>query len=204
MRRCSIRVASTNDEVIKATLSCDIGLLCAAPPGEQNQGAGKFHKSQFDYDPDSGMYRCPAGQVLHRTTRVAASAATRESVVYACASCAGCALRQCCSTAQARRIKRYGETGRARRWGQVMQQPGAQRVFRQRKAMVEPVFARLRGQQRLNRFRRRGLAAVTRGFALRVPACNLARAVVGHICAFIGLVLADKAYSEAPDSCLAE
>jgi len=58
-----------------------------------------------------------------------------------------------------------------------MQQPGAQRVFKQRKAMIEPVFARLRGQQRLNRFSRRGLAAVRREFALHALACNLGRAV---------------------------
>ena len=37
---------------------------------------------------------------------------------------------------------------------------GAQTVFRQRKAMVEPVFSALRQQQGLSRFRRRGLAGV--------------------------------------------
>ncbi len=49
---------------------------------------------------------------------------------------------------------------------QIMEHPKAQRVFRQRKAMVEPVFAHLRCQQKLERFRRRGLAAVRREFAL--------------------------------------
>jgi len=43
--------------------------------------------------------------------------------------------------------------------------------------MVEPVFARLRGQQHLNRFRRRGLTAVTREFALHALAYNLGRVV---------------------------
>jgi len=60
---------------------------------------------------------------------------------------------------------------------QVMQQPKAQCMFRQRKAIVEPVFARLRGQQQLARFRRCGLAAVTREFALHALAYNLGRAV---------------------------
>jgi len=59
----------------------------------------------------------------------------------------------------------------------VMQQLGAQCVFKQRKAMVEPVFARLRGQQRLNRFSCRGLAAVRREFALHAMAYSLACAV---------------------------
>jgi len=94
-----------HDEVIEATLARDISLLCPAPAGEQGNVGGKFHKSQFDYDPDSDTYRCPAGQVLHRMSRIAASAATREYVLYACASCAGCTLRQQCTTAQARSIK---------------------------------------------------------------------------------------------------
>jgi len=58
-----------------------------------------------------------------------------------------------------------------------MQQPCAQCVFKQRKAMVEPVFARLHGQQRLSRFSRRGLAAVRREFALRALAYNFGSAV---------------------------
>jgi len=74
-------------------------------------------------------------------------------------------------------IKRYPEDQARDALRQVMRQPKAQRVFSQCKAMVEPVFARLRGQQKLDRFRRRGLAALTREFALHVLAYNLGRAV---------------------------
>jgi hypothetical protein len=59
----------------------------------------------------------------------------------------------------------------------VMQHPQARRIFSQRKAIVEPVFSSLRSQQGLNRFRRRGLQAVKREFALHVLAHNLSRAV---------------------------
>jgi len=166
-----------HDEVIEAALARDISLLCPAPPSEQGKVGGKFHKSQFDYIPDSDTYGCPAGQLLHRTAHVAASTATREHVVYSCPSCSGCALRQHCTTTLARRIKRYPQDTQREALRQVMQQPVAQCVFKQRKAMVEPVFARLRGQQRLNRFSRRGLAAVRREFALHALAYNLARAV---------------------------
>jgi len=48
-----------------------------------------------------------AGQVLHRKAHTAASAATRENVVYSYRSCAGCELREHCTTALARRITRY-------------------------------------------------------------------------------------------------
>jgi len=166
-----------HDDVIEATLARDISLLCPAPPSEQGKVGGKFHKSQFDYNPDSDTYGCPAGQVLHRMAHTAASAATRENVVYSCPSCSGCALRQHCTTALARCIKRYPQDTQREALRQVMQQPGAQCVFKQRKAMVEPMFARLRGQQRLNRFSHRGLAAVRREFALHALAYNLGRAV---------------------------
>lgn len=66
-----------------------------------------------------------------------------------------------------------------------MTHPGAQAVFRQRKAWVEPVFSSLRQQQGLSRFRRRGLAGVKREFALHVLAYNLARAVALSLCCFL-------------------
>jgi len=170
-----------HDEVIEATLVRNISLLCPAPPSEQTSGQGqskgKFHKTQFEYAEDDDSYRCPAGQVLHRIARVTASASCREHSVYACPSCDGCAMRACCTAARVRKVKRYPEDQARDALRQVMCQPKAQRVFSQRKAMVEPVFARLRGRQKFERFRRRGLAAVTREFALHVLAYNLGRAV---------------------------
>jgi len=98
-----------HDEVIEAALQRDISMLCPAPPSEQNQSKGKPHKSRFDYHPDSDTYCCPPGQVLHRMTHVAASAATWEYALYACPSCAGCTLRQHCTMARSVR------SGNARR-----------------------------------------------------------------------------------------
>ncbi|WP_415767937.1 transposase [Paraburkholderia sp. J69-1] len=59
----------------------------------------------------------------------------------------------------------------------VTPHPQARRIVSQRKAIVEPVFGGLRGRQGLNRFRRRGLAALRREFALHIMAHNLSRAV---------------------------
>jgi len=170
-----------HDAVIDATLQREVGLLCPAPPSEQSSGrdqnGGKFHKSQFDYDHNSDTYSCPAGQVLHRIGSVAQSASTRQFTRYACDACQACPMRKRCTSAQVRSVKRYPQDLARDALRQVMQQPEAQRIFGQRKAMVEPVFARLRGQQKLDRFRRRGLAAVRREFALHALAYNLARAV---------------------------
>ena len=58
-----------------------------------------------------------------------------------------------------------------------MTDPERRRRYRQRQAMVEPVFSVLKHRQGLTRFRRRGLAAVRREFALHVMAYNLGRAL---------------------------
>ncbi len=58
-----------------------------------------------------------------------------------------------------------------------MQHPAAKKAFKQRKAMVEPVFGYLRTVQGLNRFRRRGLASVKLEFSLHLLAYNLSRVV---------------------------
>ena len=84
----------------------------------------------------------------------------------------------CTQAAQGRGIKRYPEDEPREALRLVMQQPQARRIFNERKANVEPVFSSLRCQQGLNRFRRRGLQAVKREFALHVLAHNLSRAVV--------------------------
>jgi len=166
--------------VIQTTLERDISLLCPSPiqqdSADQVREGKRFHKSLFCYDPASDTYRCPAGQVLVRVASVAQSAATRECTVYACQSCQACPMRGRCTSAKARKIKRYPHDEMREALRQVMRQPGAQRVFAQRKAMVEPVFARLRQRQNLTRFRRPGLAGVTREFALHAMAYNLARA----------------------------
>jgi hypothetical protein len=57
-----------------------------------------------------------------------------------------------------------------------MTDPERRRRYRQRQAMVEPVFGVLKQRQGLTRFRRRGLAGVRREFALHVMAYNLGRA----------------------------
>lgn len=169
-----------DDEVIEATLERDISLLC--PEGQWPAKAkedGLYPKSAFHYDAQTDTYRCPAGQTLLLFSKSVRTASTRALSVYAAASsCAGCTSRARCTKAvQGRRIKRYPEDEQREALRVVMQHHQARRIFSQRKAIVEPVFSSLRGQQGLGRFRRRGLRAVKREFALHVMAHNLSRAV---------------------------
>ena len=167
-----------NDEVIDATLARDISLLCPPKPSTTDKVNGLYHKSRFTYDAWQDVYHCPAGQTLRRISHTQASGRSREQSVYACDACSVCPERTACTRSpQGRRIKRYPEDEARLALQQIMTHPGAQAVFRQRKAMVEPVFSALRQQQGLTRFRRRGLAGVKRELALHVLAYNLARAV---------------------------
>jgi hypothetical protein len=168
-----------DDEVIEATLARDVSLLC--PEGQwpaKTKEEGLIHKSAFDYHPQTDTYRCLVGQTLILLSKCEPTLRTRAHRVYGATTCEDCHLRaNCTKAAQGRRIKRYPEDEQREALRLVMQHPQARRIFSQRKAIVEPVFSSLRSQQGLNRFRRRGLQAVKREFALHVLAHNLSRAV---------------------------
>lgn len=182
-----------DDDVIEATLARDISLLC--PQGQwpaKTKEEGLFHKSAFDYNPQTDTYRCPAGQNLILLFTSKQTLRTREHSVYGATTCGDCHLRAGCTKAvQGRRIKRYPEDDARDALRVVMQHRQARRIFSQRKAIVEPVFSSLRCQQGLNRFRRSGLQAVKREFALHVLAHNLSRAValLGALFPFLYAVL---------------
>ena len=62
-----------------------------------------------------------------------------------------------------------------RRMRRKLRDPAGLAVYRQRKAIVEPVFGVLKGQRGMRQFRRRGLEKVAVEFALAATAFNLTR-----------------------------
>lgn len=166
-----------DDGVIAATLERDVSLLC---PDGQTPGvpkAGKvFPKGRFHYDEATDSYRCPAGETLKVISISSGTPITPAHKRYGTKACAKCAIRSEC-TKTTRSIRRFPEDEQREAMRTVMQQRQVRAVFAQRQAMVEPVFSHMRGQQGLHRFRRRGLKAVKREFALHVLAYNMSRAV---------------------------
>ena len=165
--------------VIAVTLERDISLLCpdGKQPGQVKHGK-VYPKSKFTYDELSDTYRCPAGQLLERLKDKMATPSKEAHRIYGTNVCGDCPQRSVCvGTKKSRRIDRfatdyYRDTLRA-----VMEQPQVKPVFGKRQAMVEPVFSHLRGKQGLNRFRRMGLDAIKREFALHAIAHNISRAL---------------------------
>lgn len=167
-----------DDGVIAATLERDVSLLCPDGQAPGVPKAGKvFPKGSFHYDQSTDSYRCPAGEILKLVGTSSGSPSTPAHQRYGTKACAGCAIHADCTSSKTRRIMRFSTDEQREALRAVMQQRQVRAIFAQRQAMVEPVFSHMRGQQGLHRFRRRGLRAVKREFALHVLAYNMARAV---------------------------
>lgn len=156
----------------------DIELL--APEGRTLPGETATHKQsdkqipkgEFRYEAASDSYRCPAGHSLHRL------AACSEYAVYGGAPCADCPMRaRCTKGAEGRQIKRYPCDAAKEAMRATLADPAGRARYNKRAGMVEPVFAHLKENQGLRRFRRRGLAKVRLELMLHLAAYNLSRAV---------------------------
>lgn len=171
-----------SDGVIQACANREIELLCpeGRTEGEDwtKQSEKIFTKSRFAFDPGQDGYRCPNGQLLVPIYRYPGKEGAPAYVQYGTPACADCPLKSRCTTSETgRQIKRYAGDPAKEALRAKMDEPAVRLRYRKRQAMVEPVFSHLRGRQGLNRFRRRGLAAVRLEFALHAMAYNLSRAV---------------------------
>ena len=171
------------DGILETTAQRGIELLC--PEGQTlaeddwtRKSDKQYPKSQFVYDPATDSYTCPAGALLTPKDRCHGKNPRDHYTRYATPACETCAERAKCTRGEAgRQIKRYSGDTAKEALRAAMTDPERRRRYRQRQAMVEPVFSVLKQRQGLTRFRRRGLAGVRREFALHVMAYNLGRAV---------------------------
>jgi transposase len=125
----------------------------------------KFSREDFKYDETTDQYECPKGKRLKLFTDKAKSDGNlyrgyRTDVK----DCEGCILRQGC-------ISKKGEAGKRRRLMILVEGQNrnyskemaakidterARKIYPRRVAIVEPVFANIRTQKRLDRFTLRG------------------------------------------------
>jgi len=148
------------------------GITTYLPALKPQRRSGKFSKADFQYDPDSDSYTCPAGQILTHSSQ--AMDQGRLIHYYRTRHCMECPLRsQCTSSKDGRRI--------ARRDDEAIRHEAAQRarerpdLMRQRKAIVEHPFGTIKRVINRGYFLLRGLVKVRAEFAMAALAYNLKR-----------------------------
>jgi len=167
---------------------CPSGRLDAEGKAHKKRHKGRYGPEDFDYVEADDVYVCPAGKHLVRSC-LDKDGSGNECVVYQAkaSDCRACPLRDQCTTAKHRRVRRYLRQDVLDAARQVMDHPSARRRYRKkRQASVEPVFSVQRGRG-LVRFRRRGRQGAATEYSLHCIAYNLERAV--RIEARLGLVV---------------
>ena len=157
-------------------LACHEAGIIATVPRSDTSGSrakGHFVKADFAYEPDTDIYRCPAGQALtHRTTTEQQGLQMRR---YWTNSCKGCSLKDRCTTGHERRVSRWEhehlvDASNARRRG-----PTA--PMKVRRSTVEHPFGTIKAWMGHSHFLTRGLKNVGTEMALNVLAYNIKRMI---------------------------
>jgi transposase len=194
-----------NSEDLKACE--DDGIEAYVPPHEGNgklAKQGRFARKDFCYDAASDTYRCPAGQLLHRTKKPWTNTSGRVENRYlgSKASCGACALRASClpSKAKYRSIFRWEHEGVLDRHRQRMAGEGAGQLMRRRSAIVEHPFGTLKCRAGYQHFLVRGFDKVRGEWSLMALCYNFTRVL--NIIGFDQFVacLAEKALAAGKSS----
>jgi len=136
---------------------------------------GRFAKDRFDIDLDAETVRCPAGN----TTPIIRDRNGAGTAAFGTV-CAGCPLREQCTTARAGRTISVGIHEGALAAARARQrQPGWMADYRATRPKVERKFGHLmRRKHGGRRARVRGTTKIAADFALLAAAVNLARLAV--------------------------
>ena len=158
-------------EEILACEQAGISALLPRPRTSDKRSKGLFERAHFRYLPDTDEYVCPAGERLIWRFRSIQDGLTLDT--YWSSACPGCPLKQRCTPAEQRRIRRWEheqvlEAVQAR----LDRNPDAMRLRRQ---TAEHPFGTLKAWMGATHFLTRTLAHVRTEMSLHVLAYNLKR-----------------------------
>ena len=160
----------------KAIAKCyaaDITALVPKTDTTNRKAKDQYTKADFNYDAKHNEYICPAGQRL--TYRFDSVEKGKKLWVYERYGCSSCALHAQCTTATAKRLKRWEHE-------EVLDKAAAELrrerdAMRQRKALVEHPFGTLKQAMGSTHFLMRRLPNVKAEMSLHVLAYNMKRAI---------------------------
>lgn len=177
---------------------CPSGQAMGKEDWEKKGHPGLYAKSVFRYAEERNAYECPAGQWLSCVGK-SRDGGGRDYRTYRTSACSQCALRaHCTKSKRGRSIKRYTGDEFKEAMGQVLEQPGARKLYRRRMAIAEPVHAEMRERFGLRRFQRRGLLGSRVEFALCCVAINLKKALTWRLKAVFFVLRIDRGTPPAP------
>lgn len=142
---------------------------------DQRLVGDKFTKRQFEYDPATDQYKCPAGQKLSFIHKINKGDG-RILNAYGTKACRSCSIRARCTTSpKGRFIQRHPHE-------HVLEAMAARvkahpRLMRKRKAIIEHVFGCLKSPMNLREFLTKGFKNVTAEFSLAALAFDLKRLI---------------------------
>ena len=144
------------------------------------ENEGRFSLKDFSYDGVTDAYRCPAGQLLHRTQGEGwENTSGRTEIRYAGrkANCGACALKARCLSPKAvtRAIRRWEHEDVLERHRARMQ--GAGELMRRRSGIVEHPFGTLKCRAGYRHFLVRGFNKVRGEWSLMALCYNLTRVI---------------------------
>lgn len=160
-------------EEIKACHDAGIVPLVPKALTSNSKAAGRYDKSDFVYDCERDVFRCPAGEYAVRRFSSIEKGMTIHK--YWSSACPACALRAKCTTADYRRIGRWEhELVLDEVQSRLDATPEAMKM---RRSTVEHPFGTIKAWMGATHFLCRGLPKVSAEMSLHVLAYNLKRVI---------------------------
>jgi len=153
----------------------DAGITALVPKTNTStsKAKGRYSKADFRYDAKRNEYVCPAGQRL--TYRFDSVENDMTLWVYMTYECSSCPLQSKCTTASAKRLKRWEHEHRLEMaQAELKKNPDA---MRQRKRLVEHPYGTIKHWMGSTHFLMKRLPNVQAEMSLHVLAYNLRRAI---------------------------
>ncbi|WP_164668300.1 IS1182 family transposase [Virgibacillus doumboii] len=145
---------------------------------ESKQTGNPYDKSNFTYDPDQETYICPIGKKMDlKKIKYKNNEKKPTQWIYECQACPECPFQRECVKAKSKSGKRTMTRTEADPVRESMrtkvQSDEGKAIYKQRKAIVEPVFGQIKECQGFRQFHLRGKDKVEGEFELLALSHNL-------------------------------
>ena len=155
-------------------LACEVEGIAAtvAKPLTSGAGArGRFDRADFAYNADKDVYICPAGE--HLTYRYTSELDNKMQRSYAASFCSGCVIKDRCTPAKERRIRRWEHEDVLERMHKRIDDDPSKLALRS--MTVEHPYGTIKSWMGATHFKMKTLKNVATEMALHVLAYNMTR-----------------------------